>query len=76
MINHLPSHTTIYTDILARNEACLIGTKKQYHIGNIQRIANSPCRVLKSIGAFINFIVSVYPTRGDRVDTYTTGKTD
>ena len=40
LVNHLMSHTTINADILSSNEACLVGTEEQVHIGHIHRIAD------------------------------------
>lgn len=62
MIDHLVGHATIYADVLTRNETCLVGTEEQHHVGNIHRIADTSCRLLCGIGAFIDRIVSVYPT--------------
>ena len=49
MIYHLSGHTAIDTDVLSRNETCLVGAEKEYHIGNVHGIAHSPCWLLNGI---------------------------
>lgn len=38
MVNHLTRHTPVNANIFSRDEACLIGAKKEDHVSNIQWI--------------------------------------
>ena len=69
MVNHLSGHSTIYADVLACDETCLFGTEEKYPVGNVERIADSACRLLVGIGTLILFIVRIYPFRRDGIDT-------
>ena len=35
VIDHLPGHAAVDTNVFARDEACLVGTEIQHHIGNV-----------------------------------------
>lgn len=61
MINHLSGHATVDADVFACDESCLVRAEKQHHIGNVQWIANTSCRLLHRICALIFLIVSIYP---------------
>ena len=69
MVNHLSGHSTIYANVFACDETCLFGTEEKYHVGNVERIADSACRLLVGIGTLILFIVRIYPFRRDGIDT-------
>ena len=49
MVNHLMSHTTINADVLSSDEACLVGTEEQDHIGNIHWIADTSRWLMRSL---------------------------
>ena len=76
MVNHLSGHSTIYADVLACDETCLFGTEEKYHVGNVERIADTSCRLLIGIGTLIYFIVRIYLSRRDGIDTSLACKTD
>ena len=67
VIDHLMGHATIDADVLAGDEAGLVGTEEQHHVGYVHRITDTSRRLLCGIGAFIDGIGSVYPTRGGNV---------
>ena len=58
MINHLLGHTTVYADVLARNEAGLIAAKEQHHIGDIHRVPHPTDRLLRGIWTIINGVIN------------------
>ena len=35
VIDHLAGHATVNADVLTCNEACLVGTEEQHHIGYV-----------------------------------------
>ena len=74
VINHKSSLTAIDADVLTSDESSFIGCQKQYHIGNIQRIAHTACGLLNGIGAFVNGVCSVDPTGRNGVDPNLSGK--
>ena len=76
MINHLVGHATVNTDVFARDEARLVGTEVQDHVGDIHGIAYPAGGLLSGIGPFINGISYVNPTWRNGVDADTAGKTD
>ena len=76
VIDHLMGHATVDADVLAGDEAGLVGTEEQHHVGYVHRITDTSRKLLCGIGAFIDGIGSVYPTRGDRVDADTSGKAE
>ena len=76
MVNHLSGHSTIYADVLASDETSLFGTEEKYHVGDVERIADSACRLLIGIWPLIHFIVRIYPSRRDGIDTSLACKTD
>ena len=43
------SHTTINADVLSSDEACLVGTEEQDHIGNIHWIADTSRWLMRSL---------------------------
>ena len=53
MVNHLSGHSTIYANVLACDETSLFGTEEKYHVGNVERIADSACRSLVVIGTLM-----------------------
>ncbi len=61
MVYHLVGHATIDADVFSRDETCLVGTKIEHHVGDIQRIADTSDGLLNGIGAFIDGVGSVYP---------------
>ena len=52
-----------YYDIFSCDKASLVPAKKQHHIGNIQRITHSSCRVLSCVRTFIHRIICINPAR-------------
>ena len=56
-------HATINADVLAGDEAGLVGTEEQHHVGYVHRITDTSDGLLNGIGAFIDGVVSVYPAR-------------
>ena len=76
MIYHLSGHAAINTDVLACDETSLVRAEEEHHIGYVQRIANSSCRLLNGIGTFIDSVGCVNPSRRDAVYTNLSGKTD
>ena len=61
VINHKSSLTAIDADVLAGDEACLVGCQEQHHIGDIQRIAHPACGLLNGIGTLVNGVGCIYP---------------
>ena len=56
-------HAAVDTDILACDEACLVGTKIEHHVCNIQGITHTSGWLLHGIGTLVNGISGVNPTR-------------
>ena len=67
MVNHLTGHASVDADILACDEAVFVGAEEQHHIGDVHRVANTSCRLLHSICAFVFLKVRVYPSRRNGV---------
>ena len=76
MVNHLPGHATVDADVLASDETSLFGTEEKYHVGNVERIADTACRLLVGIGTLIHLIVRIYPSWRDGINTSLACKTD
>ena len=76
MINHLFCHTTVNTDVFTCDRTCFFRAKKQYHIGNIHGISHTMNRLLHCICSCIFGKVSIYPSRRDRIDSYSSCKAD
>ena len=47
VVDHKTGLTAIDADILAGNKASFLGGQKQHHIGNVQGIAHTTCRLLE-----------------------------
>ena len=56
MVYHLMGHATVDTDVLACDEARLVGTEIEHHVCNIQGIAHTPDWLLHGIGPLVNGI--------------------
>ena len=69
MVDHLAGHSAVDADVLAGDEAGLVGAEIQHHIGDVQGIAHAARRLLHGIGTFIDGVLGVDPARGDGVDT-------
>lgn len=67
VVDHLPGHAAVNTDVFAGNEPGLIRAEKQRHMGDIHGVFHPSCRMLKGIGAGILGIAVVNPTWGNRV---------
>ena len=76
MVNHLTGHASVDADILACDEAAFVRAEEQHHIGDVHRVANTSCRLLHSICAFVFLKVRVYPSRRNGVDPYLATKRD
>ena len=70
VIYHLAGHAAVDADILAGDEAGLVGAEIQHHVGNVQRIAHTARRLLHSIGTLIDGVLGVNPAWGDGVDAH------
>ena len=53
MVNHLLGHAAVDADVLAGDEASLVGAEEQHHVGDVHRIAYTTYRLLSGIGAFV-----------------------
>ena len=67
MVYHLTGHAAVDTDVLACDEARLVGTEIEHHVRNIQGIAHTPDWLLHGIGTLVNGIGGVNPTRRNAV---------
>ena len=76
VVYHLTGHAAVNTDVLASDEACLVGTEIEHHVCNIQRIAHTPDWLLHGIGTLVNGIGGVNPTRRNAVHTYLARQTN
>ena len=54
VIDHLMGHATVDADVLAGDEAGLVGTEEQHHVGYVHRITDTSSRLLCGIGAIID----------------------
>ena len=69
MIYHLAGHAAIDTDVFTRDEPSLVGAEIEHHIGDVQRVADTSCRLLTGIRTFIDGVGCINPTRRDTVYT-------
>ena len=46
VVDHIACHATINADVLARDEAGLVGGKVEHHVCDVHRIADAPGEVL------------------------------
>ena len=76
MIDHLSGHAAVDADIFTGDESGFVRTEEQYHVGDIQRIANASCGLLDGVRAVIDGKVRVDPTGRDGVDAHLTAETD
>ena len=76
VVDHLAGHATVDADVLAGDEAGLVGAEIQHHIGDVQGIAHAARRLLHGIGTLIDGVLSVNPARGDGVDAHLPRQTD
>ena len=52
MVDHKPGLTAINADVLSGDETGFVGCQEQHHVGDVQRIAYTACRLLDGIGTF------------------------
>ena len=76
MVDHLAGHPAVDADVLAGDEAGLVGAKIQHHIGDVQGIAHTARRLLHGVGTFIDGVLGVDPAWGDGVDAHFPRQTD
>ena len=76
MVDHLAGHSAVDADVLAGDEAGLVGAEIQHHVGDVQGIAHTTRRLLHGIGTFIDGVLGVDPARGDGVDAHLPRQTD
>ena len=76
MVDHLAGHAAVDADVLAGDEAGLVGAEIQHHVGDVQRVPYPTCRLLHGVGTFIDGVLGVDPARGDGVDTRLPCQTD
>ena len=76
MIYHLFGHTAIDTDVLTRDETSLVGAEIEHHIGDVQWVADTSCRLLTGIRTFIDGVGSVNSARRDAVHTHPARQAD
>ena len=76
MVDHLAGHAAVDADVLAGDEASLVGAEIQHHVGDVQGIAHAARRLLHSVRAFIDCVLGVDPARGDGVDAHLPRQTD
>ena len=76
MVDHLAGHSAVDADVLAGDEAGLVGAEIQHHIGDVQGIAHAARRLLHGVGTLIDGVLSVDPARGDGVDAHLPRQTD
>ena len=70
MVYHLTGHAAVDTDVLACDEARLVGTEIEHHVCNIQGITHTPDWLLHGIGTLVNGIGGVNPTGRNAVHAY------
>ena len=68
MVNHLSGHTAVDADVFACDEPGLVRAEEKHHVGDVHRVAHTPCRLLHSIRAVVGLEVRVYPSRRNGVD--------
>ena len=68
VVDHLTGHAAIDADVLARDEACLVATEEEHHMGNVHGVAHTASRLLRGIRTFVHGVGRVYPSGGDGVD--------
>lgn len=65
VIDHQFCLTAVDTDVLTGDEAGFFRCQKQRHIGNIQRIAHTTCRLLDGIRVSVNRVGGINPAGTD-----------
>src|SRR5574344_1970782 len=68
MIYHLFAHASVYADVFTSDEPRLFRAEKEHHVGNVHRIAHTPCWLLCGICTFIDSISCVNPAGRNAID--------
>ena len=76
MIDHLAGHAAVDADVLAGDEAGLVGAEIQHHVGDVQRVPYPTRRLLHGVGTLIDGVLGVDPARGYGVDAHLPCQTD
>ena len=76
MVDHLAGHAAVDADVLAGDEAGLVGAEIQHHVGDIQRVPHPTRWLLHGVRTLIDCVLSVNPARGDGVDAHLPRQTD
>ena len=63
MVNHLAGHAAVDANVFAGNESGLVAGKIKHHVGDIQRVADAACGLLRGIGAFVDLEIRIDPAR-------------
>ena len=56
MIYHQLGHAAVDADILACDEACLVGAEEQHHIGDIKGISHTAAGLLICVGTLVDLV--------------------
>ena len=70
VVCHLTGHAAVNADVLACDEARLVGTEIEHHVCNIQGIAHTSDWLLHGVGTLVNGIGGVNPTGRNTVHAY------
>ena len=67
VVNHLAGHAAVDADVFACDKTSFVAAKKQHHVGNVHRVANSASRLLCSVWTVVNGVCGVNPARRNRI---------
>lgn len=76
VVDHLPGHAAVDANVFAGDEARLVRTEKQHHMGDVHGIPHTTGRLLRGIRPFVFPVVRVDPAGGDRIDPHPPGEAD
>ena len=76
VVDHLAGHSDVDADVLADDEAGLVGAETQHHVGDVQRVLYPTRRLPHGVRTLLDDVLGVDPAWGDGVDTCLSGQPD
>ena len=76
VVDHLPGHAAVDADVFAGDEARLVRTEEQHHVGDVHGIAHPTGRLLRSVRPLVYPVRRINPAGGDRIDPHPPSEAD